>query len=65
MGKRPVVLQKEAPGFVVNRLQAALMREAISIVDKGIASAEDVGLATRSSFGRRLAVPAGTRSSLR
>ena len=55
VGKRPVVLQKEAPGFVVNRLQAALMREAISIVDKGIASAEDVDLATRSSFGRRLA----------
>ncbi len=35
IGKKPVVLQKEALGFVANRLQAALARQAISIVEKG------------------------------
>ena len=56
LGKRPVVLGKEAPGFVVNRLQFALLREAIYIVEQGIASHADVDLVVRSSFGRRLAV---------
>jgi 3-hydroxypropionate dehydrogenase (NADP+) len=40
--KTPVLLKREVPGYVVNRLQAALLREAISLVDKDIASAEDV-----------------------
>jgi 3-hydroxypropionate dehydrogenase (NADP+) len=40
--KTPVLLKREVPGYIVNRLQAALLREAISLVDKGIASAEDV-----------------------
>jgi 3-hydroxypropionate dehydrogenase (NADP+) len=40
--KTPVLLKQEVPGYIVNRLQAALLREAISLVDKGIASAEDV-----------------------
>lgn len=55
-GKRSVVLKKEAPGFIVNRLQIALMREALSIVEQGIASAEDIDVVVRNSFGRRLAV---------
>lgn len=40
--RTPVLLKREVPGYIVNRLQAALLREAISLVDKGIASAEDV-----------------------
>ena len=55
LGKSPVLLQREAPGFVVNRLQIALLREAISLVEKGIASAEDIDVVVKSSFGRRLA----------
>jgi 3-hydroxypropionate dehydrogenase (NADP+) len=42
LGRTPVLLKREVPGYIVNRLQAALLREAISLVDKGIASAEDV-----------------------
>ncbi|MCZ6677662.1 MAG: 3-hydroxyacyl-CoA dehydrogenase family protein [Candidatus Poribacteria bacterium] len=56
IGKTPAIIQKEAPGFVGPRLQAALIREAFSIVERGIASAEDVDLVVRNSFGRRLSV---------
>jgi len=56
LGKRPVVLQKESLGFIGNRMQFALLREAISIVESGIASTEDVDLVVKSSFGRRLSV---------
>jgi len=55
-GKQPVVLQKEATGFIINRMQAALQREALRIVADGIATAEDVDTATTASFGRRLGV---------
>lgn len=55
IGKTPVVVQKEVPGFVGNRLQAALFREALSIVGKGIATAEDVDTVVKNGFGRRLA----------
>jgi 3-hydroxybutyryl-CoA dehydrogenase len=55
-GKKPVLLKREAPGFVVNRLQAALVREAIAIVDRGIAAPEDVDAALRYGLVRRLAV---------
>ena len=55
-GKSPVVLSKESLGFVGNRLQFALLREAISIVENGVATAEDVDRVVTSSFGRRLAV---------
>ena len=56
LGKSPVVMRKEAPGFIGNRLQFALFREALAIVERGIASPEDVDLVVRSSFGRRLSV---------
>jgi 3-hydroxybutyryl-CoA dehydrogenase len=56
IGKRPAVVQREAPGFVGNRLQMALLREALAIVDAGIATPEDVDTIIKSSFGRRLAV---------
>jgi 3-hydroxyacyl-CoA dehydrogenase len=56
IGKRPAIVQREAPGFVGNRLQMALLREALAIVDAGIATPEDVDTIIKNSFGRRLAV---------
>lgn len=53
-GKCPIVVQKEAPGFIANRLQAAIKREALYIVERGIASAQDVDTAVKMGFGRRL-----------
>jgi len=52
-GKRPVVVLKDTPGQLGNRLFHALLREAIWIVQEGIASAEDVDTAVKASFGRR------------
>lgn len=54
MNKKPIICRKEAPGFIVNRLQLALWREAFSIVQRGIASPQDVDRAVKDSFGRRL-----------
>ena len=42
MGRKPVILKKSAPGFIGNRLQFALWREALHIVESGIADPEDV-----------------------
>ena len=56
IGKRPAVVQREAPGFVGNRLQMALLREALAIVDAGIATPQDVDTIIKNGFGRRLAV---------
>ncbi len=53
LGKVPVLLQREVPGYIINRLQAALLREAIDLVDKGVASAEDVDKAFRMGIGLR------------
>ncbi len=55
-GKTPVRVQKDVPGFIGNRLQHALWREAISLVENGICDAEAVDTVVKSSFGRRLAV---------
>lgn len=55
-GKKPIIAQKEAPGFIANRLQVALFREAFHIVEQGYASAQDVDSAVINSFGRRLAL---------
>jgi len=55
-GKTPVHVRKDVPGFVGNRLQHALWREAIAIVAAGICDAETVDTVVKSSFGRRLAV---------
>lgn len=52
--KTPVVVQKDIPGQVGNRLQYALFREAVSLVEKGVCSAEDVDTVIKMSFGRRL-----------
>jgi 3-hydroxypropionate dehydrogenase (NADP+) len=51
--KTPVLLKREVSGYIVNRLQAALLREAISLVDKDIASAEDVDRAFCMGIGLR------------
>lgn len=54
VGKHPVLCKKDVPGFIANRMQHALWREAISIVEKGIADAKTVDEAVRYSFGLRL-----------
>lgn len=55
LGKLPVRVRKDAPGFIGNRLQFALLREAAYIVEQGIASPEDVDRAMRASLGLRYA----------
>ncbi len=54
-GKKPVLVKRDIPGFLANRIQHALMREVLSLVDSGIASAEDIDIAVRYSFGFRYA----------
>jgi len=54
IGKEPVVLSREIPGYIGNRLQFALLREALYLVDSGIASKEDVDRAVKFGIGRRL-----------
>lgn len=56
IGKVPVVLKKEAPGFIANRLSVALWREALDLVDRGVASVEDVDKAVRAGPGIRWAI---------
>ena len=53
-GKKAVLCKKDVPGFIANRMQHALWREAISIVENGIADAETVDDACKYSFGLRL-----------
>ncbi len=55
-GKRPAVIDREIPGFIGNRLQFALLREAWALWASGAASAEAIDLVVRTSIGRRLAV---------
>jgi 3-hydroxybutyryl-CoA dehydrogenase len=55
-GKTPVTVHKDVPGFVGNRLQHALWREAIALVQNGVCDAETVDTVVKASFGRRLAV---------
>jgi 3-hydroxybutyryl-CoA dehydrogenase len=56
VGKIPVYVKKDVPGFVGNRLQHALWREAISLVENEICDAETVDTVIKAAFGRRLAV---------
>jgi 3-hydroxybutyryl-CoA dehydrogenase len=51
--KKPVRVKRDVPGFLANRIQHALMREAISLVEQGFASAEDVDTVVRYGFGFR------------
>ncbi len=56
VGLRPVVLDRAMPGFIGNRLQFAVMREALHIVEAGYATAEAVDEVMRFSLGRRYSV---------
>jgi 3-hydroxybutyryl-CoA dehydrogenase len=55
-GKKPAHVKKDVPGFIGNRLQHALWREAIALVEQGICDAQTVDAVVKASFGRRLAV---------
>ena len=55
-GKTPVRVEKDVPGFIGNRMQHALWREAISLVERGICDAEAVDTVVKSCFGRRMSV---------
>ena len=52
-GQVPVIVRKDKPGFLANRLQHALAREAFALIDEGVATAEDVDKAVRFGFGFR------------
>ncbi|MFJ8066962.1 3-hydroxyacyl-CoA dehydrogenase family protein [Psychrobacillus sp. NPDC096426] len=56
MNKQPILLNKEIPGFIGNRLQYALFREAQFLLDAGVATKEDIDAAVTYSIGRRLPV---------
>lgn len=56
IGKTPVHVRRDVPGFIGNRLQHALWREAIALVEAGVCDAETVDTVVKTSFGRRLAV---------
>jgi 3-hydroxybutyryl-CoA dehydrogenase len=53
MGNVPLVLSREVPGFIINRIQSACVREALYIVEQGWASPETVDKAVSYSLGRR------------
>lgn len=55
LGKRTVVLNKEIPGFVANRIQAAVIRESVALVRAGVVSAQDLDVAVTQSLGLRWA----------
>jgi 3-hydroxybutyryl-CoA dehydrogenase len=55
-GKEPAVIDKEIPGFIGNRLQFAMLREAWSLWASGAASAEAIDTVVRNSFGRRIGI---------
>jgi 3-hydroxybutyryl-CoA dehydrogenase len=62
-GKCPVVVRRELPGFIGNRLQFALLREALALVESGVATAEDVDTVVRTGFGRRLPITGVLRTA--
>jgi 3-hydroxybutyryl-CoA dehydrogenase len=55
-GKRPVKVHRDVTGFIGNRLQHALWREAIGLVQDGVCDAEAIDLVVKNSFGLRLPV---------
>ena len=61
VGKVTIEVRREVPGHVANRLQAALWREAIHLVDEGVASVEDVDTAVSSGPGLRWATMGPTQ----
>lgn len=56
IGKEPVHVLKEIPGFLVNRIQTAMFREVLALLEAEVASAEDIDKAVKGSFGLRLPI---------
>jgi 3-hydroxybutyryl-CoA dehydrogenase len=56
IGKKPIRILKETPGFLINRIQTAMLRETLALLEQGVATPEDIDAAVRGSFGFRLAV---------
>ena len=56
IGKTAIHLRKEVPGFLVNRIQVAMLREILDLLEQGVAPAEDIDRAFRASVGFRSAV---------
>lgn len=56
IGKKPIRILKEIPGFLINRIQTAMLRETLALLEQGVATPEDIDAAVRGSFGFRLAV---------
>jgi 3-hydroxybutyryl-CoA dehydrogenase len=54
VGKRPILVKKEIPGFIVNRIQGAIFREISYLLDEGIATPEDIDIAAKAMYGFRL-----------
>ena len=55
IGKKPVLVRKEIPGFIINRLTGAMEREIDYLLDEGVVSPEDLDTAVKASYGFRLA----------
>lgn len=53
LGKHPIRVKKDVPGFIANRIQHAMMREALYLMEDGVASADDIDAAVRFGFGFR------------
>ena len=55
-GKTPIVVEKDIPGFIGNRIQAAMSYEAFSLLEQGVATPEDIDKAVKAGFGFRLPI---------
>ncbi|MFC1868630.1 3-hydroxyacyl-CoA dehydrogenase family protein [Thermodesulfobacteriota bacterium] len=55
VGKKPIIVQKTVPGFIINRLTGAMEREIDYLIDNGIVTPEDLDTAVKASYGFRLA----------
>ena len=55
VGKKPVLVRKEVPGLIVNRIQTAMVREASYLIEQGVVTPEDLDMAAKASYGFRLA----------
>ena len=54
VGKKPILVKKEVPGFIVNRIQGAIFREISYLLDEGVATPEDIDMAAKAMYGFRL-----------
>jgi 3-hydroxybutyryl-CoA dehydrogenase len=54
IGKQPVIVRREKRGFIGNRLQFALLREAMALVEEGVCTPAEVDIVVRAGFGRRM-----------